>query len=503
MIKTLHQSPFLRLSLFYTAGIVFGTILELSPVFVLCVFSLSFILILSSFFCNSYNCRWVFGFALFLFLFSSGILSLKKENQKTKWENAGWQEYVGEIIDEPLKKPKTRMCLCRIDGKKVVLYITTDSLSIALQPGDSIRIRADLQEVDADYLKKKGIAARGFVSAWNWVKTGSSESFNLYYRSLAIRGKILETLQRIIPEEESYMVAAALLTGYKDDLTKELRQTFTATGSSHILAVSGFHFSAIYGMIYFFLSFLGKSRRSRIFIQIIILPIMWFYAFVTGMGASVIRAVTMLSLWGVGECFARRSFTLNTLGIAAFAMLLYNPLYLFDVGFQLSFAAVLSILLVNPYLVILYQSKNPALKYAWELCSVSTSAQIGTLPFCLFYFHQFPLLFMFTNLFAIPLSGILLFILPFSLFVHTLLPGFTLLNYLSNRFINLFLGGLRYVESVPNGLIERLNFSFLDSFLMTLYLIIFVLFLIKKRIFYLCLGILFVTVQVLHYFCFS
>ena len=499
MIKTLRQAPFLRLSLFYIAGILVGAAMG-TPLSLFCFLAFLSLTLLTSF-NYSYKFRWLFGFALSFFLFFLGVLFLEKEEQKTDWENEGYKEYAVELIDEPVRKPKTWMCLSRTGKKKVILYISADSLSASLRPGDSLLIRADLQKMDVDYFRKKGIAARGFVSQTQWKKTSCNYSFNLRYESLAVRNKILKVLKQIIPEEESYIIASALLTGYRDNFTPELRRTFAATGTSHILAVSGFHFSAIYGMIYFFLAFLGRSKKSRILTQIIILPVMWFYAFLTGLEASVIRAVLMLSLWGIGDSFFLRPFTLNTLGVTAFAMLLYNPLYLFDVGFQLSFSAVLSILIIHPHLVRLYQSMNPILKYAWELCSVSLSAQVGTMPFCLFYFHQFPLTFLLANLFAVPLSGILLFLLPFSLFVYRIFPGFTWIGAILNGGMHIFISGLKNIEAIPNALIEQLNFSIWDSILMTAYLISFTLLLIKKRIFYLCLGFLFVTIQVFHYFC--
>lgn len=501
MIKTLQQAPFLRLIFFYSTGILAGTFVEIPSFSLFVVFCSSVLLIVFTFFYHSYRERWLFGFALAFFLFSAGIISLKNEVKKTNWENVGLQEYAVEIIDEPAKRPKTWMCLSRIGDKKVILYITADSLAASLSPGDSLRIRSDLQKIDVDYLRKKGIAARSFVSQSSWTKTGRRQSFNLRYTSLSVRSKILQNLKQIISDEESYIVAAALLTGYKDELTPETRRMFTATGTSHILAVSGFHFSIIYGMLYFFLSFLGRSKRSRFIIQLIILPVIWFYAFLTGMGASVVRAVVMLSLWGIGDMLFLRPFTFNTLGIAAFFMLLYNPLFLFDIGFQLSFSAVLSILVVNPYLVNLYQSRNPLLKYTWELSSVSLSAQVGTLPFCLFYFNQFPLTFLVGNIFAVPLSGILLFLLPFSLVVYHVFPGFHPVNWVLNQAMHIFISGLKNLEAIPNALLEQLNFTVWDSILMLMYFTSFILFLMKKRIFYLCLGSLFVTVQVFHYFC--
>jgi ComEC/Rec2-related protein len=503
MIKTLQQAPFLRLSVFYVAGILAADWKGYFSFFFVGIFLLlSFFILLMSY-KSTYNTRWLFGIGLFLFVFFTAFFLTKIEKPKSEWQEDNPREYLAEIINEPVRKPKTWLCLSQVEGKNVNLYISADSASSTLQPGDSIRFYCELQAIDLDYLRKKGVAARGFVSAAHWKKIGHRHDFSLRYRALYVRSKILKQLKQVVVVEDSYIVASALLTGYKNELTSELRRTFIATGTSHVLAVSGFHFSVIYGIIYFFLILLGNSSKARILRQAIILPIIWFYAFLTGLEPSIIRAVLMLSLWGIGEAFFLPTFTLNTLGVAALGMLLYNPYYLFDIGFQLSFSAVFSILLVNPHLVDLYQSRNPLLKYCWQSTSITISAQVGTLPICLFYFHQFPLAFVITNLFAVPLSGFLLFLLPFSLFIHQVFPGLMFLNRISDWTLHLFISGLQLMESIPNGLIDGIHFSLVDSLLMVSYFITFTLFLIKKRFFYLCVGILFVTLQVFHYFCLS
>ena len=205
MIKTLQQAPFLRLSLFYIAGIVFGSLTDV-PVFGwLGILLFSLLLILFSFFCRSYPFRWLFGAGCLAFFFSLGSLTLGKENHKTDWTYDGWQEYDLEIVDAPVRKPKTWMCLSQTEEKKVILYISADSLSALLLPGDSLRIRANLQKPEADYWRKKGIAAQGFVPSGSWVKTGRRQSFDLFYQSLRVRHKLLELLRAIVPDNEMYM----------------------------------------------------------------------------------------------------------------------------------------------------------------------------------------------------------------------------------------------------------------------------------------------------------
>jgi competence protein ComEC len=182
-------------------------------------------------------------------------------------------------------------------------------------------------------------------------------------------------------------------------------------------------------------------------------------------------------------------------------MLLYNPFNLFDVGFQLSFSAVFAILLINPHLVKLHKSGNPAIKYVCELSCVSTSAQLGTAPLSMYYFHQFPIIYLVTNLFAIPLTGILLCLIPAALILQSLFGKHSWIMFPVNKGLEIFISGLENLEAIPNGLIKNIVFDEKEIICMTLWIVFFVMLLVRKRIIYLYLLILFVALQVFYYLC--
>jgi competence protein ComEC len=182
-------------------------------------------------------------------------------------------------------------------------------------------------------------------------------------------------------------------------------------------------------------------------------------------------------------------------------MLLYNPFNLFDIGFQLSFLAVLAILLINPYLVILYKSRNPIIQYVWELSCVSTSAQLGTAPLSMYYFHQFPLLFLVTNLFAIPMTTIILGLLPLSLLLQFLLGNHSWLMWPLNKSLNWFISGLEKIETIPNSLANGIFLSEIEVIFVTFYLILLAMLMIKKRIYYFYLLLICVLFQGIYYLC--
>jgi competence protein ComEC len=506
MTKILQQAVFLRLSLFIITGIIVQMYWDLYPVWIYTgIFSL-FVIAVSflPFVVRSYKWRWLFGFGLFLLCFSSaGILS------RNHWKALEWKgdteenRYRVQILGESVKKPKTLMFPVSVDRQKALIYIPIDSLSMQLLPADWLIISAKFERVEQMSLRKKGISARTFVYKNQWEKWDNPEKqrFNLRFKALKCRRFLTNQLQEIIPDEKSFAVGTALLLGYTQDFDKDLRQTFAATGTSHILSVSGLHFSIIYSILYFLLSFLGNSRKGKIVRQSIILPLMWIFAFLTGMGPPVIRAAVMISLWGVGNTFLIKAFTINTVGVAAFFMLLYNPFNLFDIGFQLSFLAVLAILLINPHLVNLYKSRNPLILYVWELFCISTSAQLGTAPLSMYYFHQFPLLFLITNLFAIPLTGIILGLLPLSLLLQFIPGNHTWLSWPLNTSLNWFIKGLETIEAIPNSLIEGIFLSETDVFFIICYLVLLFLLMIKKRIYYFYLLFICILLQVIYYLC--
>jgi competence protein ComEC len=506
MIKTLRQAVFLRFVLFYVLGILIQTYWDLTSFWVYSGI-VSFLFIGLSFLPSlntSYTWRWLFGVGLSLLCVSTAGVLTAHNWKKSAWRGSeGMQVYRVQILDDPVKKPKTWMCKVQLGNQKAVVYLPVDRVSSTLRPSDWIEIKAQMEKVEQIYLRKQGIAARTLVYHGNWTKIENSQQqgFSLRFSALASRRFLLDRLRQLIPDEKSFSVAAAILFGYVNEIDRDLRQTFASTGSSHILSVSGLHFSIIYGILYFLFSFLGNSRRGMMIRQLIIIPLMWGFAFLTGMGPSVIRAAIMLSLWGIGNGFLFRAFTVNTLGVAAFFMLLYNPLYLFDVGFQLSFSAVLSILLLNPHLTALHDSKNPLVKYVWELSCVSTSAQLGTAPLSIYYFHQFPLLYLVTNLIVIPLAGLLLCLIPFSLFLHFLFGNQTWLTLPVNSVLFGFISALETLENIPRGLIDRINLNFDQVVLMGVFILFLLLLWIKKRIIWLYLILLLVASQVIYYLC--
>jgi len=287
MIKTLRQAIFLRLTLFFVLGIIIQTQFNFYP-YLLYIAALSLPLLFFSHFSKrilTYSRRWLFGTGLFLLCSSTGGIITHFNLKQSEWiEEGGYRSYMVQLIDEPVRKPQTWMCKVKTSDKITLIYLPVDSVSSSLTPSDWLIIKTHFEKTNQINYIKKGIGARAFVSKNNWrkIEPPSKKGFNLFFYSLKCRRIMLNQLKNILPDEKSFAVAAAISFGYSYEIDQETRQTFAATGTAHILAVSGLHFAIIYSILNFPFSFLGNKRRERIIKQLIILPLLWSFAFLTG-----------------------------------------------------------------------------------------------------------------------------------------------------------------------------------------------------------------------------
>ncbi len=222
------------------------------------------------------------------------------------------------------------------------------------------------------------------------------------------RNYLLEKLKQTSLGFDERAIIQALVLGQKKDINKDLYSSYATAGAAHILAVSGLHVGILYFILTFILSFTNRLKYGNFIQSFLIIFCLWFFAFVTGLSPSVTRAVTMFSIFAFAKTINRESSTMNNLFLSFFLLILINPLWLFHVGFQLSYLAVFSIILVQPKLSRYYRPRFYIDKLFWGIFTVSIAAQLGVLPLSIYYFHQFPGLFFLTNLVVLPVIGILL-----------------------------------------------------------------------------------------------
>lgn len=442
MTKSYHifiwkKAPFVRLLLPLIVGIILEYYFKIKIPAIICIAIIAFLLLLTFSFCNEskrYAFRWIQGILMSLLLVAFGLwIGWQKDIRNhpnwygTLYENNSF--LVARIIEPPVEKAKSYKALASVeysidgDSQKnaegtILLYFDKDSLSKRLSYGDEIIVATLLKDIKnsgnpaafdyARYMAFQQIYQQCYLKKSDWtllphrvVNTFKKALFNT--RTFAVK-----TLERYIPGENESALAKALLIGYRIDLDKDLVQAYSNAGVVHIIAISGLHLGLIYGLLLWItlkIPFLKKAKVPRV---LVILFCMWFFVFLTGASPSVMRAAVMFSFISVGTIFQKRVSVYNSLSASAFLLLCFDPYLLWNVGFQLSYLAVLGIVALQKTIYNWFYVKNKILDYTWKLASVSIAAQIFTIPICFYYFHQLPLLFLIANIIVIPLATVAL-----------------------------------------------------------------------------------------------
>lgn len=436
----LSVCPALRIVVPFALGIYGGDHLFFERVRVsylsLSLFAVLLLLILWGIyaFVGRYALRNLFGYLTFGGFFVVGVCWSNICLQNTE---AGFSSstavYRAVITDKPEEKEKSILCRARLlsvpdslaphpfNHPSVILYLAPDSAGRAIGRGDEILFcgrlslpqpKGNPNEFDySRYLIRKGISGTAYLASGQWLTIGHHAPASLVAYASDCRDSVLGHYASLGFEGDTFAILSALTVGYKDDLSETVLESFSVSGASHILALSGLHIGFLYSFLLFFLN---QIPRSHVLLQpvrlILLLSVLWGFAILTGLSPSVVRSVIMFSLLAVSALFAHRPVSLNTLSVAALGMLIYQPGWLFDVGFQLSFVAVLSILLIYPRLYSRLSFENFWMKKIWGLAAVSIAAQIGTAPLVLFYFSRYSVHFLLTNIIVIPLVTLIIYI---------------------------------------------------------------------------------------------
>ncbi len=264
------------------------------------------------------------------------------------------------------------------------------------------------------YMSTHGIHHELFIQHFSEI---GPSNFNLWHLAQAFKMFCNKIVKSHIKNKTEYGVAEALLLGYKYDIDQNTNLAFARTGTLHVLAVSGMHVGLIFGMLTLMFAWVKKNSKWLIIRCASILFCLWLYALMSGFGASILRATVTFSLMCIGELITRKPYSVNLLFASAYIQFIFDPLCVFDPGFQLSYAAVFGILTTHKPISNLFYPKNPILKHIWSISSISIAAQVYTLPISLYYFGQFPNLFLISNLLIIPITTIAIFALIFLVLV--------------------------------------------------------------------------------------
>ena len=431
-----HYAPFLRLILPLMAGIIVQWYLPFSfPLLLVsgCLFVCT--TILYSFLPDKRKFQFsgINGLLIHLLIFITGacltwVKDIRHDNAWIGQFPTSENYKIVRLLEPLVEKQNTYKALAEVESisaghkqqkaaGKIIVYFRKDSLVQRLGYGTQILFKKPLQQIKnsgnpgsfnyKQYCLLQGITYQVYLTTAELeiLRQKNTNPINAFLFNT--RETVVNIIRKFIPGVKEQGLAEALLIGYKDDLDKNLVQSYANTGVVHIIAISGLHLGLIYWLLLSLTRPLRKKKTLTGLRFFIIISSLWIFSLLAGAGPSVLRSAVMFSCIAFGEVLNRKSSIYNTLALSAFILLIWNPYWLWDVGFQLSYSAVLSIVIFFRPIYNWFYFENNVKDWLWKLNAVTLAAQVLTLPISIYHFHQFPVLFLFANLLAVPLSSLI------------------------------------------------------------------------------------------------
>jgi competence protein ComEC len=523
-----QSSPFIRLLLPLIAGILLQWHFNINAAWCWCTLVILFVATVFivrrklSFLFKQY---WLAGVMLTICIALTGALLCYYHNMINDGEWVGWHYKTGAAVlvtvDEPLSaKPKSykanatiNAVVCNKKWKavkgKMVIYFKKDSMAPAIYYGQQLIITKAMMPVTnsgnpgafnyQQYAAFNNIYYQLYLQPHDYIILPTT-TFNYFTRFIyETRAWVLKVLKTNIRGDKELSLAEALLIGYKNDLDQELVQSYTNTGVVHVIAISGLHLGLIYGVLLFVMQPFTRLQKSRLLKPLIIIVLLWLFSVLAGASPSVLRSAVMFTCIVMGDAAKRKTNIYNSLAASACILLCINPFWLWDVGFQLSYAAVLSIIVFMKPLYNLIYFKNKLLDIVWKLVAVTLSAQVLTLPVSLYHFHQYPNYFLITNIVAVPLSSLILVGALLLCAVSFAAPVAALLGKVLGLFIWAMNSFIEHINSLPNAVKDNIYINKLQVLLLFLIIISVAYWLVEKNIKFMIVALFavfaFVTIQ--------
>lgn len=489
-----QNHPFLWLLLPLALGIVCGDALSQACSW-LCFGGISAVLLLILYACSRFFFRHLYVAVLFLLLGFVGFQLAACQWEESRYDFPGREEvYYLRLCDQPEEKERSILCPARVLGVYAgdslqtdvrqpffLFYFPKDSAAARLARGDELLVhtrlsppvnRGNPDEFDYErFLRRRGGSGTAYVPAGHWQVVGHDSVRTIRQMALDCRDKVVALYHRLGFRGDEWAVLSALTVGDQTDLSEDIVEAYSVAGANHVLSLSGLHIGFLYALLFVLLRPLWRRWRwLKPPLLLLVVAAMWAFAFFTGLASPVVRAVTMMSILALSTLQPERLLTLNTLAAAAFLMLLFRPLWLFDVSFQLSFLSLAAILLFQPPLYALWKPRCRLLRYVWGLLTVSMAAQVGTVPLVLLYFSRFSTHFLLSNLWVVPLSSLILYaavllllLTPFPVWQVWWAGVLEKLLWVQNE-------GLRWISRLPYASFDHLWVDVWDVWLFYLFL---------------------------------
>jgi competence protein ComEC len=496
-MNTWHTMPFVRLILPFSLGILSASFFPFVPssaLFCMPIVSFLFLLFLALK-QQRFRFRGLFGIPLSIFLFSIGYLSTALHDDRNQPNHFSQSLSEGSpitlmgIVEEKVDKGKNIRITLNIKelcdnpdsllpaAGNLLLYLKKDStLTLPPQYGDVLLVQTTVRAIEGpknpdamdfkQYWHFQNIHYQGFIKSSD-TKVLEHEKGNwLISKAKNWNNHFVEILKQYLNTEDEFAVGSALILGSKDAVREDIRDAYVATGAMHILAISGMHILLIFSQLEKILNlYKTGNRRIRWAKTIFLIVLIALFALLTGAGSSVVRAAVMASFLAIGKAINRKGNVLNLVMASAFCLLIFNPFWLFDVGFQLSYTAVIGITLFADKLKKIFVFNHKLFNWVWQNIAIGLAAQLAVTPISLYYFHQFPTYFW--------LSGLLVgAVADGALMAGVLLlcfNGIPFLNFVLAKILFCFLWLMNQlifsIQKLPFNLIEGIQISLISILL--------------------------------------
>ncbi|MCT4580584.1 MAG: ComEC family competence protein [Flavobacteriales bacterium] len=505
----LRRVPFLKILIPLLLGIILSKHFPYSlSVFLTIVFLfLGGILFFAKTFQQSYTTNHFFGLfiSLFLLFFGSSYTHFRTEINFPNYfqhlqTDSILEGYISEAIIEKKKCFETVISLKKVyqnhsktitNGKIKCLF--PKQLSHSLQIGDVILFKAQLNEINPPafpeqfnykkYLEAKGIFHSTYLTKNQFIKI--SHINTPYILAQKARVNLIKLFRKSYLNKDGLAIVSALFLGEKKLLNTTIKDHFTTIGAMHVLAVSGLHVGILLFIINGCLNFFFRKNKSTKLKLLLSILLIWGFAFITGLSVSVMRASIMFSLIAIGRLLLENKNIYNIILASAFVLLIINPNFITDIGFQLSYLAVLGIIYFYPKIFNLFFIKNKIINYIWSITAVSIAAQIATIPISIFYFHQISILSILSNIFVTCFAILIITIGVLMLSTIYIDFIFLFLSKCLNTLIEVLLQIVKKLALTPYGKLEGLTLSTLELGLYFVGVFCFIILLETKRLKYL------------------
>ncbi|WP_282072754.1 ComEC/Rec2 family competence protein [Polaribacter atrinae] len=461
---------------------------------------------------NNKVIRTCIAFVLFFFVGVSSVYLNDDRNYDSYYQHHLKDNFTVVLQIHKILKPgnyyqKYEATIIKVDDLKtlgtVLLNVKNDSISNPLKVDDRLFLKPILKELIPplnphqfnykSYLAKQGIHHQIFIDENQFLRL-NTKAKTVFGLSATFRNLIQKGLEKYHFKPDELAVINALLLGQRQDISKELIVDYQRAGAIHILAVSGLHVGVILWILSFIFKPVERIKYGKFIKTVIIVSLLWMFAFIAGLSASVVRAVTMFTFLAIGLSFRRKNVVEFSFISSMLFLLLIKPMFLFDVGFQLSYLAVFGILWTQPKIYGIWKPKYKIVNFFWQLLTVSLAAQVGILPLSIYYFQQFPGLFLASNLVIIPFLGAILIggILVIITAVLDVLPQF--LADIYGVVISWMNGFVSWVSHQEEFLFKEISISFSSMLFWYVFLFLAVSFFLKKSskgLIYFLISILF------------